>query len=341
MSEPVSNREIEDVLSSIRRLISANADERGGAVASVSDRAPGKLLLTPDQLVDVPGNKEGVDSTIGQPMSATAAEIASPDTAAPREPAVNLGETLVLHEDARLDIAAESEHLALEETLAELEAAVDQGASDWEPDGTDDCDDADRALQENEGAAVLQFRSLHWQEEMPEAEIVAEVEVPAPADDETSLKTSEIAEAEKLSQQDVVDLSEKVKTNLAETYSEVEAPVCGAEREDVWSDEAHVRSDAPEMPDDCAPVETMPEWEIEPTAEAGGEAEPETVFVAADLEDAAPEDVDFIDEDALRDLVSRMLREELQGVVGQRMTQSIRRLVRREIARALTVQDDL
>lgn len=46
-----------------------------------------------------------------------------------------------------------------------------------------------------------------------------------------------------------------------------------------------------------------------------------------------------IDEDMLRDIVAEIVREELQGVLGERITRNVRKLVRREIQRALTVQE--
>ncbi|MBO9410242.1 MULTISPECIES: hypothetical protein [unclassified Ruegeria] len=42
-----------------------------------------------------------------------------------------------------------------------------------------------------------------------------------------------------------------------------------------------------------------------------------------------------LDEDALRDLIAQVVREELQGVLGERITRNVRKLVRREIYRAL------
>jgi hypothetical protein len=48
-----------------------------------------------------------------------------------------------------------------------------------------------------------------------------------------------------------------------------------------------------------------------------------------------PDDVTFIDEDDLQRLVARIVREELRGQLGERITQQVRKLVRAEIARAL------
>lgn len=47
------------------------------------------------------------------------------------------------------------------------------------------------------------------------------------------------------------------------------------------------------------------------------------------------DDVAFIDEDDLQILVARIVREELRGQLGERITQQVRKLVRAEIARAL------
>jgi len=61
------------------------------------------------------------------------------------------------------------------------------------------------------------------------------------------------------------------------------------------------------------------------------------------MSDAAPDilasDEDVLDEDALRDLVADIVREELQGALGERITRNVRKLVRREIHRALAAQD--
>ncbi|TCM88074.1 hypothetical protein [Rhodovulum steppense] len=46
-----------------------------------------------------------------------------------------------------------------------------------------------------------------------------------------------------------------------------------------------------------------------------------------------------LDEEALRDLVAAIVRQELEGDLGERMSQNVRKLVRREISRALTVRE--
>jgi cell pole-organizing protein PopZ len=46
-----------------------------------------------------------------------------------------------------------------------------------------------------------------------------------------------------------------------------------------------------------------------------------------------------MDEEALRELVAEIVRTELQGALGERITRNVRKLVRREIHRALTAQE--
>ena len=53
----------------------------------------------------------------------------------------------------------------------------------------------------------------------------------------------------------------------------------------------------------------------------------------------ADEEETLIDEDVLRDLVAEIVRQELQGALGERITRNVRKLVRREIHRALAAHN--
>ena len=55
--------------------------------------------------------------------------------------------------------------------------------------------------------------------------------------------------------------------------------------------------------------------------------------------DAPPRDLSQLDEEALRTLVAEIVRQELQGALGERITRNVRKLVRREIQRVMTTQD--
>lgn len=79
------------------------------------------------------------------------------------------------------------------------------------------------------------------------------------------------------------------------------------------------------------PLNTEAEAGSEITAEVGID-EPSTI-------NFAEEDPSILDEDTLRDLVSDMVREELQGELGDRITRNVRKLVRREIQRAMASRE--
>ena len=51
------------------------------------------------------------------------------------------------------------------------------------------------------------------------------------------------------------------------------------------------------------------------------------------------EDATLLDESALRELVAEVVREELQGGLGERITRNVRKLVRAEIQRAFAARD--
>ena len=121
MSDPMTNIEIEDVLSSIRRLVADGGQDAAAPQSPEPARKIGKLVLTPAFRVDTP-------------------------------PA----DTVVLSDDVRVDIgtdgsASDDRHDVakgagaaeapadrgdLLATIAELEAAVLGQSDDWEPDGT-------------------------------------------------------------------------------------------------------------------------------------------------------------------------------------------------------------
>lgn len=82
------------------------------------------------------------------------------------------------------------------------------------------------------------------------------------------------------------------------------------------------------------PVQTIA-WEdhkdVREEDVAGADAESETDILVADEA--------VLDEASLRELVSEIVREELQGALGERITRNVRKLVRREIHRALAMRN--
>ncbi len=122
MSEAVTNAEIEDVLSSIRRLVSENTAAESHRIGSAPspEEALGKLVLTPAFRVHDGG--QGAEEAHASETDGN--EAVAEETATP------------VAEDAA-DDAAQPASDSLETRIAELEAAVGDSA-DWEPDGSED-----------------------------------------------------------------------------------------------------------------------------------------------------------------------------------------------------------
>jgi len=152
------------------------------------------------------------------------------------------------------------------------------------------------------------------------------------------------------------DISQKTDTSTTE-------PAEGLMRVEDDADMADVATDtAPESPETVDTLEA-PEadtadsaagWADAPSKDTSQSTVTPFVLHAApepdDLPAKAPvaedERVDLVaetslplDEEALRDLVSEMVRRELQGALGERITRNVRKLVRREINRALVARD--
>jgi hypothetical protein len=67
--------------------------------------------------------------------------------------------------------------------------------------------------------------------------------------------------------------------------------------------------------------------------------EDDEAVLAHEKETGEPSGAQFVDEDALRQIVSELVRSELQGDLGDRITRNVRKLVRREIHLALASRD--
>lgn len=77
-----------------------------------------------------------------------------------------------------------------------------------------------------------------------------------------------------------------------------------------------------------APPETQPD---QPPGE-------DTAALVSGL-DLSPDDEGYLDEETLRRIVAEVVREELQGALGERITRNVRKLVRREIRLALAAEE--
>lgn len=266
MSEAMTNREIEDVLTSIRRLVAQEGPraEAGRLILTEELRVSAAVsmaagLLDPKSAVAVDGTEASAlesHSEHAEAEPAVANPVLAPVTASLPEP--DFGK--------------------LEATIAELEAAVSATGQGWEPEAGP----ADAPQSSNVTDLYGRLSFVHRSNE------------PDPAASSTGLEAS-------------------AKTGVSET--EVAAAAVEG---------------SPDLADrviaSLEPADVVPE--VDDAAYADGfDDEP----IDADL----IEDESVMDEDMLRALVAQIVREELHGQLGERVTQQVRKLVRTEIAKAL------
>jgi hypothetical protein len=322
MSDSMSNTEIEDVLSSIRRLVTEDHRPLQRPNAPPAD----KLVLTPALRIEPPHPDVRPSFGAAEPL-----RLVVPKSDDPTDPP--------------------SHHAA-----AALEAALQGHREEWEPDGT-------------EASSPSASWSVEWDATDSD---VTEAHVPEQRDDGVAdatrppapqAQSAEVPAGRRADEDDIWD------DFLAEHRS---APLLAAEQAQLWRPAP--RRDAERSAWEAATGEASEDgaaglsaaarqtFGAEPTAEAlspdldldldlDGEedASPWPASAPADLPDvrledgvsglAAQEDPPSLDEVLLRDLIRDVLREELQGELGERITRNVRKLVRAELARALTVRD--
>lgn len=307
MSDPVTNVDVEDVLSSIRRLVSdTNSDDR--------------------QVTIAPGTVEAVEAVPAKEMHA---EVKSSDalilTSALR---VNSSEGDSLPNTDHAEMA-HFRHSVLDRERSKAEEDTVEPPSnhaDW-PSMADDDYYEDTELLES--APVIDF-IRHGRK--PEPETPPEVE------DTHEAKVTEVSE-----ESDTETHNELVQDWVDEETHSTD------EEEGEGHAEADVVAEFFEPEDELAEVASE---EIESIEKA---LDDEVVFASAaaasiveeaDIQSVGKAEVDLadideslIDEDALRDLVAEIVREELTGDLGERITRNVRKLVRREIHRALLTRE--
>ncbi|WIY23533.1 hypothetical protein [Parasedimentitalea psychrophila] len=408
MSEPVTHAEIEDVLSSIRRLVSEDGRETvvPGRPAATTGKPVARLVLTPclrvaDDLVDAAANDtQAVDTQTveTQAVETQAVEAQTEpqlsDLASKIETAIfesGLAEPSDDKPEGQPSAGSETDHL-VDETH---EYAVAESHS---VDPEDHCDDtflhavAPIAVNPQAGDApwhdpgATLFAAAGGADSI--ADSAVEVETPDEAKPVTSFAEKIAALEAAIGQGDEqwepdgepgeANAATAVETLAWEDLEDelVEVAPLGVAEADDCADSDPQRDITPEIAPEIAPekvsesaAEIIPEIAPEFTPETAPEsvaafdppsfdrpefdqpgidqpgAEPlEAIHlaeqaVADEVLDALAADEAVMDEESLRELVADIVREELQGALGERITRNVRKLVRREIHRALAVQD--
>ncbi len=334
MSDPVTNVQIEDVLSSIRRLVSEEIGQQELLKLrskKIDEDEEHKLVLSPAQKVRQDAAEKGSDlweaTQEMAPVEAApvwwhrdASELSSNE---PDEP-MPLGEPLAAEAvtDDVVDPEPETVEVVDEPALEEpLETSAEQDASPTD-DATIDIDDDD--FEPPEGEVNIDFGvkldAMPWQDDDAETEYSGSIEGDA----------EELGDEIPFSFRPGERLFERLssKKMSASHLPDVETVESSADADDLTS------VTDPELD---ALLQLEPEGIEEPddTSAEVNEAEPiEENYFNEDY--AAGDLTNIFDEDMLRDMVKDIIRQELQGVLGERITRNVRKLVRREIQRAIS-----
>lgn len=276
MSDAMTNREIEDVLTSIRRLVAQDGARPGDRPEGEgpAPRPAGKLILTEAQRIDA-----AAPEAPAQPAPVVAISPAPAPEPAPTNAALPA-----------------PDFSRLEATIAELEAAVSASGGTWEGELAED---APRASNVTDLYGRLHFGPRRdaptpAPAPAPQPEPVAETPAPAP--------TLRVGPA-----------PEPAPPELARLAAEP-------------ADPADLAIETPVTPEPPSPPQET--------------RDSDAVFQlpAADSVPPSPADTEgeaILDEAALYALVAQIVREELHGQLGERITAQVRKLVRAEIAKAL------
>ncbi len=389
MSDPAKTpEEIEDVLASIRRLVSDHTPGPDGSM----QRAETDEIAVPDEPAPVPASDDRLVLTpsfrVTEPDDPWLT-VAESDTDADDD---DVTESLILDVLAQDDTAGDGsesqaadgdwqpdDRLAQYDTVGADDAAdlsqggdaptdvdrtepdmpssVDEGMMD-EEGATDAEDIADLIRLDGSTPELADFESEtgdeNWPNEGAEAALLTLV-----ARRDHGTPDSEAEEA----QTDDPDLDGGTGTDDAEISAMVPDDTPEPEPQDEETPEPEVEAleaeiVEPDEADEGELLDTIDESEDSSHEPASApifarqtpqidEEEPEATE-AIEAEDLGEEPSPFtfpdadegvLDEETLREIIVEVVREELQGVLGQRITRNVRKMVRREIRLALAAED--
>lgn len=315
MADNNKSSEMDDVLSSVRRLVT---NTKGSGSDEQDLKVSEKLLLTPALRVE-----SGPDHVYSPAEDTETAEPAPGDGFVPEAPFVDAPEAPRGSAEV-LQLGSVAERSALEVRIAELEAAVESKTGEWEPDGSEAVDTE----------TPRRFVFTHTPRASGRAEL-ADAETQADKSGAPTAAAVETAPSEPTAERE----SAAADATEAAARFTVSQAVSRAVRDVV---EKESRKAVAEMASDAAGTAAQRDapqsGHVPPGAEpANSDAPAEGARNPATSEDLMSELA--IDEDLLREMVSEIVRQELQGALGERITRNVRKLVRREIHRAIMTRD--
>ena len=352
MADPVSKVEIEDVLSSIRRLVSDEARtpiREGRGEGFKSDIPP-----QPIELVEEVHSDTIQDSAVLTPPAlvltpALRVETQPPHTHSESESDAETNEVgedpeegaLILN---RSDSAEQSlENAGFKEHVETEVFENDDGAVDDMPE--QDRGEEDESIAKGD-AEALYFEDQEHSADVAEPEHTFDDDVHGQSEDDSSGEQND----EPRSIEDKIAALEALishsKSDFEPDGEEDGANAARGGEALPWEDSNQDRADqnAIDLPDPDAESQTASFDEeaiafqrahSEAVETAQSELETNTTETLLENEDIGA----VLDEEALRDMVAEIVRQELQGPLGERITRNVRKLVRREIYRAMAANE--
>lgn len=378
MSEPLSTNEIEDVVSSVRRLVSPEARPR----TLSRDLGMDRLILTPSLRIvaEQPGSGPTVvkletvakKSRTGarKAKAAKAPAVAEPAIAAMTEagdladtgavwnpPTPSLAEMALRAEEAELIIGGDRVVPVPAKTPSRKAksgtGAVGKAVADAKPKKKAALAATDKAAKKTASKA-----------DAPAAEAVVEEIKVAPVAEAPAGPKAVRSKAAKAKPDETRPTSAKPVATITASPALDEAKAVAAKpaRKPVAAKLVPDLAVAEGAADPALPV-------MDPVEPVAMQVEPEVAYLPVDvpandpatgvlaeaaalpvnadpladkagsfLTDGEGNPISILDEDELMQILRRVIREELQGVLGEKITRNVRKLVRAEIARALTAQ---
>ena len=347
MTTSMTRMEMEDMLSSIRRLVSDRKPENPQNSADVN----GVLMLTPALRVETSDPPSAATADSGNLLAGGPELIATPEIDRGAEPQPVADPEPADDEMAQAGQGAEAP--SLESRIAELERAVVGSDEQWEPDGSEPGAEHQPELHLLEKYRE-RFTSLRLSDVGPVGDDESHPggtepnEKPAPQAEPSAVEPDFIA---------APAMDSGHEAAAAQTASGPELIVApeddpGAEAQPVADAGPAGRDDADEVPrvGGDAPLQLAdvaifshtprPNGSVPPLGPADAYAPTPPPVPAApgrgDIID--PDEELLVDEELLRQVVSDIVQDELQGRLGERITRNVRRMVRQEIKRALAVK---
>jgi hypothetical protein len=341
MSETGRKMDVEDVLSSIRRLVSEEA--RTAPDTETTDENTNKT----DENLLQQGNAAERDKLVLTPSLRISESQSSAPEAADLEQRIADIESLVMSEavdDAHSDVTQNVDVQDIEDIETETDADG-AGFAEMVEEVTDQVTDEVSADATSEMMSALHLSMKDFARAEPP--LTANISG-APTHDDAPDDTGELDTADDTSEPHVEDA----------VFTEIEAAADIAQDDVTFPSDSPFEADLDEVPPQPdfmqtakneVPVAEEPEAPKSRVRDTLIDREPP--LTAAEPEPAATEDAvfqepmdytdedSFVDEETLREMVSDMVRSELQGELGDRITRNVRKLVRREIHRAMASRD--